>query len=418
MLDEYIAQTEKPSDYFSRAIIAPHAGYIFSGRLAVEAYKYLNPAAKNIFIISPAHYERITGCVISDYDEWETPLGVVNVNTELTQTVAQCCDCSVNNAAFEKEHAVEVHIPIIRKMFPHAQIVPLIYGSENPVSVAKVIASFWNDKDNAFVISSDLSHFYPEAETRKIDNYTAKMIENGEIENFAYEQACGTIGITGLVRFANDKRWSMIRVGMTDSAARTGDYSRVVGYGSWFLYEGNKNEYIKKYFSDFVLDVCRNSIGDPRYEPPEHPAVFDEDGACFVTLEKNCQLCGCIGSIIAHQPLIDDLVNNARCAAFRDPRFEPLTREEFEHLDISVSLLTKPEKMTFTDEQDLLNQLVPNRDGLIISDNGYQSVFLPVVWEQLPDKHEFMEHLKLKAGLRPDHFSETFEARRFYAVKI
>ncbi|MDD3437759.1 MAG: AmmeMemoRadiSam system protein A [Candidatus Gastranaerophilales bacterium] len=197
----------------------------------------------------------------------------------------------------------------------------------------------------------------------------------------------------------------------------TGDNSRVVGYGSWLLNEGEKNNFIKQFFSDYVINVCKKSISAgfnrEKIAINEIPEVFYQPGACFVTLEKHGNLRGCIGSIIAHRALIDDLVKNAQNSAFSDPRFSPLTEDEFNDLEIDVSLLSAPEKMEFEDEADLLSQIRPYIDGIIIKDRGYQAVYLPSVWEQLPEKEMFLNSLKIKAGLPPKHFSSTFEAYRF-----
>ena len=203
---------------------------------------------------------------------------------------------------------------------------------------------------------------------------------------------------------------------MVNSSFVSGDKSRVVGYGTWFLYEGSKNEFIKKYYSEYLLNLCRNVIlaklGGKTFFT-NHAKVFDELGACFVTLKKLGNLRGCIGSIIAHQPLINDLVQHAEDAAFKDPRFNPVTQDEAGLLSIDVSILSEPKPMTFTDEADLLRQIVPFKDGIIIKDGWKQAVYLPSVWEDLPDKELFMKSLKMKAGMSPDHFSKSFEAYRF-----
>ena len=112
------------------------------------------------------------------------------------------------------------------------------------------------------------------------------------------------------------------------------------------------------------------------------------------------------------------MIKNSHAAAFSDPRFNPLTIDEYNKISISVSLLSKPKRIEFRDEEDLLNKLVPYEDGLIIRDGNYQAVFLPIVWEQLPDKHEFLKELKLKAGMDENYSSETLEAFKFNAVKI
>ena len=136
------------------------------------------------------------------------------------------------------------------------------------------------------------------------------------------------------------------------------------------------------------------------------------------TLEKSGNLRGCIGSIIAHQPLIVDLIEHAKDAAFRDYRFNPVKEEELKDIKVSISILTEPKKIEFNGEEDLLDKMVPYIDGIIIKDGRYQAVYLPVVWEQLPDKKDFLNSLKVKAGLSPTYFSETFEAYRFKSIYI
>ena len=248
------------------------------------------------------------------------------------------------------------------------------------------------------------------------------MIEENYLNNFEQEQACGAVGICGLIEFAKKHNFSLIRIGLTNSAATTGDSSRVVGYGSWFLYEGEKNYYIKKYFSDFVVDICRKSILSGlqlgQFNIRNYDRVFDEFGASFVTLELDGILRGCIGSIIPHKPLLKDLLHNAHAAAFSDPRFPTLTLNEYNKIAIKVSLLSKPERIEFETEEELLDVLKPGIHGLIIRDGNYQSVFLPDVWEQLPDKQVFIEQLKLKAGLPKNYFSENLEAFKFTTTKI
>ena len=145
------------------------------------------------------------------------------------------------------------------------------------------------------------------------------------------------------------------------------------------------------------------------------PAPLRETGASFVTLKKNGQLRGCIGSPEARQPLGADVTENAYRAAFHDPRFGPLRAEETAALNIHISVLSAARPMAFTDETDLLSQLTPGRDGLIIGDLGRRALFLPSVWDQLPRPEQFLAHLKAKAGLAADHWSDTFEAARFVA---
>jgi len=145
----------------------------------------------------------------------------------------------------------------------------------------------------------------------------------------------------------------------------------------------------------------------------DYPEKLRLPGASFVTLEINKQLRGCIGTLEAHQPLIQDIAQNAFAAAFRDPRFMPLTLEEYPTITKHISILSKPSLISFNSEEDLLKQIRPGIDGLILADKGYRGTFLPAVWESLPEPKLFLQHLKLKAGLPDDYWSTTLTVARY-----
>jgi AmmeMemoRadiSam system protein A len=144
-----------------------------------------------------------------------------------------------------------------------------------------------------------------------------------------------------------------------------------------------------------------------------HDSFLRQDGACFVTLHLHKRLRGCIGSLQAYRSLLKDVSENAYAAAFRDPRFSPLTVPEFTDIELDISVLTSPVAMSFTSEQDLLRQLRPGEDGLILSAGSRRGTFLPSVWEQLPTPREFLQHLKLKAGLVVDEWPADIHVSRY-----
>ncbi len=159
--------------------------------------------------------------------------------------------------------------------------------------------------------------------------------------------------------------------------------------------------------AEFGVDGCPE---------PAHRALA-EAGATFVTLTQDGQLRGCIGSLEAWRTLDADVRENARAAAFRDSRFAPLGREELERTRVEVSLLTAPEPMSFADEADALRQLRPGIDGVIFEVGRHRSTFLPQVWESLPDRREFMGHLRYKAGLPPNFWSPEVRLYRYEVQK-
>jgi AmmeMemoRadiSam system protein A len=149
-----------------------------------------------------------------------------------------------------------------------------------------------------------------------------------------------------------------------------------------------------------------------------HPAWLDEPGAVFVTLTKQGELRGCIGSLEARRSLGEDLENNARAAAFGDPRFPPLAPEEWPATRVEVSILSRPEPMRFIDQADALAQLRPGIDGVVLEHGWHRATFLPQVWDQLPDPRQFMAHLKRKAGLSPDFWADDIRLSRYTVEKF
>ena len=169
-----------------------------------------------------------------------------------------------------------------------------------------------------------------------------------------------------------------------------------------------------------LLEVARQSIAHglrtgwpPRVDPTDYEPALQVKRAAFVTLNKGGRLRGCIGHLEAIQPLVTDVAENAFAAAFRDPRFPPVTAGEFDALEIHISVLSPPEPVDFTSEADLLRQIRPGIDGLILEEGPYRGTFLPSVWEQLPDRHQFLAQLKLKAGLPPDYWSDSIKVFRY-----
>lgn len=150
---------------------------------------------------------------------------------------------------------------------------------------------------------------------------------------------------------------------------------------------------------------------------PEDGAWLRAPGASFVTLTQEGTLRGCIGTLRAHRPLVDDVKANAVAAAFRDPRFTPLTAEELAATSVALSLLSPLESIAFDDEPHALSQLRPGVDGLVLQYGHHQSTYLPQVWEDLPDPLEFLAHLKYKAGLPPDFWDADLKLSRYTVSK-
>jgi uncharacterized protein len=174
-----------------------------------------------------------------------------------------------------------------------------------------------------------------------------------------------------------------------------------------------------------LLELAKASIqhglqtGKPlKIKLADYPAELQEYRATFVTLHVNRQLRGCIGVLEAVRPLAEDIAENAYSAAFKDSRFPPLEAHELKDLEIHLSILTPAEPMSFTTEQDLVSQLQPSVDGLILKEGHRRGTFLPSVWETLPRREQFLRHLKQKAGLPPDYWSDNIRIYRYHTESI
>lgn len=172
-----------------------------------------------------------------------------------------------------------------------------------------------------------------------------------------------------------------------------------------------------------LLNVASNAIETGLGLVPTHPAkrfddVLRRPRASFVTLYTHGDLRGCIGTLLAVRPLDEDVAANARAAAFEDPRFPPVSAQELPELTLTLSLLTDPQPMSFASETDLLNQLRPGVDGLILSAAGRRGTFLPAVWDTLPEPRDFLRQLKRKAGLPADYWGDDVRLERYGAESV
>lgn len=174
-----------------------------------------------------------------------------------------------------------------------------------------------------------------------------------------------------------------------------------------------------------MLDTARRAIAHGQAygeklvpELDQYPPSLLTPGACFVTLRIGHQLRGCIGSLEAWRPLIIDIAANAHAAAYQDPRFAPVSEREIALLNIQLSILSKPQPMQFANRSELLAQLRPGIDGLILQENQHRSTYLPSVWEELPDPESFFQHLLVKAGLSPHHWSDNLQAWRYQTIHV
>ena len=479
-----------------KAVIVPHAGYVYSGTAAALAYALLERGRGTVtraVIVGPTHRVAVRGVACPTADAFATPLGTVPVDTAAERAALGLTDDDgplasgmtarpdapapaliVNDPTHAQEHAVEVQIPFLETVFgPDLRIVPLNAGSASPREVGDVLRALWGGPETVVVISSDLSHYHPQEFARELDDDTIDMISavEGPIDP---RRACGAYPVNGLLDVlsrglapaddddddddyaasagASDDGDSAVAPADTGSAfdlrllgrSTSGDDGvvapagaprpairdpdePVVGYASFAVWAADDR-------GDVLLKLARAAIrehlgfDDAPADRPDaiaaaHPWL-GEPGASFVTLTEGGGLRGCIGTLQAHRTLGADVADHAVDAAFRDPRFEPVTAAEYPLIDVEVSVLSEPEPILVVtpdwrrgedgamtpvpvahpvrSRRELERALRPGEDGLVITENGgrgRRATFLPQVWEQLPNPRDFVAHLLVKAGL-------------------
>jgi AmmeMemoRadiSam system protein B/AmmeMemoRadiSam system protein A len=391
-----------------KALIVPHAGYVYSGAVAGRAYRMLEgarDAIARVVLLGPVHRVPVRGLALPGADAFATPLGTIPVDAAAARTLAGLSQVVTSPAAHAQEHSLEVQLPFLQQVLGSFTLLPLAVGDASVAEVAEVIERLWGGPETLFVLSTDLSHYHSYQEAKRIDGATLARIA-AFATDIHHEEACGATPLNGLLRVARAKGLSIRQVAACNSGDTAGDRGRVVGYASFALYEPRGEGPSEDERGRTLLGIARGAIGSRLGQAAEpqldNPAWLAQPGATFVTLTLEGTLRGCIGSLQAHRSVGVDVAANAESAAFRDPRFAPLSAQEWPRVATEVSLLTPPEKAEFGDEIDLLGRLRPGVDGVILEHRGRRGTFLPQVWDSLPDRRHFMQELRRKAGLAAD----------------
>jgi len=404
-----------------KAIIVPHAGYIYSGGVAASAYDAVRPArglVRRVVLLGPVHRVPVRGLATVSNAAFATPLGDVPIDREALASLADLPQVVTSDAAHAMEHSLEVQLPFLQKTLGSFRLVPFAVGMANVAEVAQVIERLWGGPETLIVISTDLSHYHGYEEARRIDGATVARISSFATD-LDHEEACGATPLNGFLKIAKARNLSLKLLAACNSGDSAGGKHRVVGYSSFGLYEGAGPSLDEA--GRALVALARNAIErDLLAEKELHIEApwLGQSAATFVTLTKDGQLRGCIGSLEAARPLGVDVAENANGAAFRDPRFPRLTAEEWPRCRVDVSLLSAPKRIEFEDEADLLRQLEPGVDGVILECDNRRATFLPQVWEGLPDKRAFLAELVRKAGLPADTRLTRCRISRYRVAKF
>jgi AmmeMemoRadiSam system protein A len=369
-------------------------------------------------LLGPVHRVAVRGLALPTADAFETPLGTIKVDHEALRALEGLPQVVKSDPAHAMEHSLEVQLPFLQKVLGEFTLVPFAVGHASSDEVAQVLERLWGGAETLIVISTDLSHYHSYDQARRVDAATLARIA-ARATDLDHEEACGATPLNGLLSYASRRNLPVRLLAACNSGDTAGGKDRVVGYSSFALYEGAAVTPVQA--GAALLAIARGAIEKRLFDrapPPFDAAWLRQAGATFVTLMKDDALRGCIGSLQPARALALDVAENALGAAFRDPRFPALAAAEWPQCRVEVSLLSSPKPLRFADEEDLLRQIRPGEDGLILEADGRRATFLPQVWENLPQPRAFLGELMRKAGLPKETRLTRCKISRYRVVKF
>ncbi len=428
MIDDLLARVSGPTITDPiLAMVAPHAGYVYSGPAAAYTYAQLKGRKyTRVVVIAPSHYESFDYSSIYDGDAYATPLGNVPVDKAFAhQLVKMSSTMRLSSQGHDPtsaggEHAIEVQLPWLQKVFGDFEVVPIIMGNQSyensralGVALAKLIKDSGKEGDTLVLASSDLSHYYLYDDAVKIDHKTLDALQSWDYfsmsRNFQSRvwEACGGAPIVSAMIYAERMGANQARVlKYENSGDVTSDHTRVVGYSADVFVKAPSGKTMETQFSlsdqekSELLALARKSVEHViqeknAYEPPASTSVaLNQERGSFVTLTESGALRGCIGYTSATKPLYMTVRDTATLAAIRDPRFQPVSASELPSLEYEISVLSPLRRVTD------VQQIRIGEHGLLIKNGDNEGLLLPQVpVEQKWDRQTFLEQTCVKARM-------------------
>ncbi|MFH0922145.1 MAG: AmmeMemoRadiSam system protein B [Fibrobacterota bacterium] len=424
-VDGYLKKADSHSAH-PLAVIAPHAGYDYSGQGEAFSYKvFAGKDIRRVIILGPSHYSGFRGIsVLTGFTGYGTPLGPVAIDMPCVIALLREKNFTYNTEAHSPEHSVENQIPFIQRVLPNASLVCCVVGFMNPNELreaGKTLARQLTDGHTAIAVSTDFTHYGPSFDFTPFKDNIRENIEKLDMGAVKYIAACDPEGFyryteeTGItlcgrnavsvMLYALSGRAKGRLLHYYTSSDESRDFSHTVAYASIVMEGENRMELTrddKAQLLKMARTVLENAVQGKKAPIFNGlPATFSQNCGAFVTLKKNGQLRGCIGSIFPVQPLSATIIEMARASALHDSRFNTVTTSELPEIDVEISVLTPPEEVKG------YGDFVVGKHGIVISLNGRQAVFLPqVAPEQGWDRETTLKHLCLKAGLSQDAWRE------------
>mgnify|MGYP000994337866 CR=1 FL=1 len=453
-LDGYLAAANVAAARHTGArlvgLVSPHAGYRYSGGVAAHGYRMLQgQAVRRVIVMGPSHHAAFAGLALPDATHWRTPLGEVPIDTEAVATLAKSPVFQVRPEVFRREHSVDMQVPFLQVVAPNATLVPIVVGQVTPQAekAAGDAIHALLDEGTVVVASSDFTHYGEDfgyvpfrsdvpANLKRLADDALAALKRVDVQAFrghcdrTGDTICGRHPIAVLMEAL--PRTAVAEILKVDTSGNlTGEWDHTVSYASVaFLVLPDRREFlnvqaIPEADQKFLLELARETLrrhlaGKPLPDPEKEgrlPESVKKDYGVFVTLKERGDLRGCIGSIVAVEPLWKGVIRNTVNAASEDPRFPPVRPDEEGRIGMEISVLTPLQAVRGPED------IAIGRDGVLLTKGRNRAVFLPqVAPEQGWDLATTLTHLSMKAGLPGDAWKtgatfEVFQAHVFHEAE-
>lgn len=430
-IDRFLQNAEKEPTPVEEilALIAPHAGYVYSGQVAAYAYRLIQGKDyESVIIIGPSHRYGFKGCSIYPQGGYETPLGMLKIDEHLASEISKASGFKFISQAHQMEHSVEVQIPFIQKTLPQAKIVPIVMGFPTRKTItrlAKALIEVLPGKKALIIASTDMSHFLSKKEANDVDSKTISLIQSFNTNDLLKKLEkrenimCGGGPVVSTLLYARNREKTEVEIlRYSDSSHYGSPESNVVGYLAAALYskppppkfslsEEEKKELLQLARSAINQFIKQNEIIN---YSTQNLNLLTKKGA-FVTLKKKGLLRGCIGFIEPVLPLYETVIRGSIYAACRDQRFPPVSVGELKDLEVEISVLTPLKKI------HNLRLIRVGKHGLVISKAEKKGLLLPqVAVENNWSRVTFLQRACLKAGLPRDAWKSGADIYIFEAI--
>lgn len=401
-------------------LIAPHAAYNYSGKIAAQAFKQIiGKNYETVIILASSHYMKYDGIAIYPKGFWETPLGVIPVDEQIAMELKKKNSYLKNYyLPFFNEHSIEAQLPFLQRTLENFKIVPILFGQniedEEYRILAEQLTNLIKEKNGKILIlaSTDLSHYHDYLRAKIMDGIAIKNIINLEKEKLITNleqrncEMCGAAAVITLLQIAQTLPTNVVLLNYSNSGDTVGNKDSVVGYAAIAMYLSKDATLINVKEQKTLLKLARKTL--EKYvrtrEIPDYDAVDDKlkiKSGIFVTLKKNNELRGCIGTTVPEKTLIDGVIDMTIASATRDPRFAKVSPSELSDIKIEISILSPLKKINDIEEIEV------GKHGLYLCNGLKCGLLLPqIAVENNWNREKFLEMVSLKAGLPPSAWKE------------